>query len=135
MEIKETFVSFDLALKLQKKGFNAPCLVHYRTEPRPYDMHKVQLHQLYSLRDDPKYILPAPTYQLALNFLRVGYDIDICIRPGIEIDNDGFLRKKGYIGFVFDSMCKQYMIVEQEKYDKCLEICIDNALDLIPDKK
>lgn len=135
MIIKETFVSYDIALKLQQKGFDAPCLVHYHTKPRPYDEHKQQLSQLLLIRDDPKYILPAPTYQLALNFLRVVYDIDICIKPGIEIDNDGFFHKKGYIGLVFDSMGHNTVVVQEEKYDKCLELCIDSALDQIPDKK
>lgn len=80
--IKEDFVSFEIAKLLKEKGFNVPVWTRYE------DNDEVIFGDKYNWNNSPIGQISAPTYQMAMKWLREVHNIYIGIFPTHNIFSD-----------------------------------------------
>jgi len=96
MEIKEVYVSYDVAKLLYERGFYEPCDMYYKMSCKSDEPEEVLWEELNYGQE--RYI-KAPTHQMATDWLRVRHGIFICItyepEPGDKFEWHALIRKDG----------------------------------------
>ena len=87
--IKEVYCSFEVAKLLKEKGFDCPCHATYDTavtggKPKFFEYDVLQFFPNGMKNSDDKYgmVISAPTYQMAMAWLREIYHLEINITFG-----------------------------------------------------
>lgn len=134
-EIKEDYVSFEVAKLLKEKGFNELCSRYYNSqfdEMRTVGDICMMNWNSISINDEFYYI-SIPTHQVAIKWLREKYNIYICIQPDFpstkdykmywcwsaNILHDNCISLKGY-------QC--YIETYEKATEEAIKYCLENLI-------
>lgn len=91
--ITEDYVSFEVANLLKEKGFNEPCFQMWECGPDKKYLFRLQSSCYQNITEEDSCL--APTYQMAVKWLREAHNIDIEVHAEV-----GMLGVKVYIPFI-----------------------------------
>ena len=78
--MNEQFVPYEIAIKLEEKGFNDVCLGFYRNDTQKLLVNNTFADRAYYEGRVP--LIQAPLWQQVIDWLRDNHNIDIFIEPG-----------------------------------------------------
>ena len=132
MELTEDFVSFELAKLLRKKGFDGYCFMIYSIDGTIDNTMELygEVSMCNSECSDGDIV--APTFQMAIKYLREQYGFLISINP--TLDKDGQLCIMYYI-WDMDDIEKEAVksgLYSIENYNQCIDdsikYCLENLI-------
>ena len=117
--MNEDFVSFELAVKLKEKGFDEPCIAHYKNN-QLYIAHYIN-----KFHSESEESIDAPTILQVLNWLRKEKKLFLEI---ILLNNKG-----DYICDIYDIDSKPLQCVGSTKYRNTYEQTILSGIEYVID--
>lgn len=102
MEIKEAYVSYDVAKLLYEKGFDEPCDMYYKKSEEADEPQELTWDELNYNRES---FMKAPTHQMVNAWLRQKYNLFIyliyepeygfCFKWFVKVYKDGIILQDG----------------------------------------
>lgn len=118
--IQERYCSFEVAMLLREKGFDIPCIGRYSIHSHSKDFH---LDCTRGCNNGGLFNCSAPTHQMAMDWLREIYGIDIIIEISIPSAND-----REYYCVIWDKHNNSYILDLFASYKDAVEASLKYCL-------
>lgn len=123
----EDYVSFEIAKLMKEKGFNWPCLHYWQEEISEFCIQK-GIHR-WSTGEIPNsvaspYRFSAPTFQMAMKWLREKHSIDISVTPDRKAGYSVLIFKDKRLPFDTLDSCSVY----EQACEAAIKYCIENLI-------
>lgn len=134
--MKEQLISFDTAKLAKELGFDVPIQHTVNKVNQLYDIHNNKINinsNIVTNWNKFNTVISAPTQSLLQKWLRDKYGLHVEVRLANQV------KKKSYYYGVFEYFVYRHQLVQSnsrfKKYEESLEVGLQEALNLIKNKK